>query len=208
MRVPPAEFLKLNLKVHSILSGVSLHDVTAVDLPGGGAGRTISDVRALLTACDAKAANPATRFLFKLRLAIGRAFAWDADSHTLPEASYLDQVGDDIKKASVVAPGTLEGPFQLLYVLENESLSEIQNATVHAFICAVLAAPPQGYRLYWGVYVIPVSRLSFLYLGIIEPFRRFIVYPDIFRRIRRAWENRYRIQADEPDISSRPASLS
>jgi len=191
MRVPPGEFLKLNLKVHSILSGVPLHDVSAVDLPMGGAGRTISDVRTLLAADKTMSANPATRFLFKLRFALGKVFGWDSDSHLLQQASYIHKLTDDVTKASVVQPGTLEEPFRVLYVLEKESLAEVQNATVHAFICAALIPAPKGYRLYWAVYVIPVSRLSFVYLGIIEPFRRFIVYPDIFRRIRKAWEHRY-----------------
>jgi hypothetical protein len=43
-----------------------------------------------------------------------------------------------------------------------------------------------GYRLYWGVYVIPVSWLTRPYLLAIEPFRR-ILYPAMLRRIRRAW---------------------
>ena len=47
------------------------------------------------------------------------------------------------------------------------------------------------YRLYGGVYVQPVSRLTPLYMALIDPFRRFIVYPAVLRRIRRAWEERY-----------------
>jgi hypothetical protein len=44
MRVPRVQFRGLDLEVHAILSDVPLHDVSLVDLPGGGAGRTISDV--------------------------------------------------------------------------------------------------------------------------------------------------------------------
>ena len=40
---------------------------------------------------------------------------------------------------------------------------------------------------YWAVYVRPVSWLTRPYLIAIEPFRRFIVYPALLRRIRRAW---------------------
>jgi hypothetical protein len=36
MRVPREQFRRLSLEVHGILSDVPLHDVTAVDLPGGG----------------------------------------------------------------------------------------------------------------------------------------------------------------------------
>jgi hypothetical protein len=44
-----------------------------------------------------------------------------------------------------------------------------------------------GYRLYLAVYVLPVSWLTRPYLITIEPFQRFILYPAMLRRIRRAW---------------------
>jgi hypothetical protein len=30
-----------------------------------------------------------------------------------------------------------------------------------------------------------------IYMALIEPFRRFIVYPALLRRLRRAWSERY-----------------
>ncbi|AGP39930.1 hypothetical protein BE04_16170 [Sorangium cellulosum] len=48
MRISPQECTDLDLEVHRVLRGVPLNDVSAVDLPGGGAARTIDDVRALL----------------------------------------------------------------------------------------------------------------------------------------------------------------
>src|SRR5207244_4290155 len=50
MRVPPAEFLALDLDVHALLKDVPLRDVSVVDLPDGGDDRTIADVRRLLEA--------------------------------------------------------------------------------------------------------------------------------------------------------------
>jgi hypothetical protein len=50
-----------------------------------------------------------------------------------------------------------------------------------------LAATEAGYRLYWAVYVLPVSWITRPYLLLIEPFRRFLLYPAMARRIRRAW---------------------
>jgi Protein of unknown function (DUF2867) len=85
-----------------------------------------------------------------------------------------------------------------LYVLERESLAEVRNATVHAFLASVLTATPGGYRLYWAVSVHPVSRLTLLSMALIEPFHRCLVYPAIFRRIRRAWEERYTRSLDPP----------
>jgi hypothetical protein len=38
----------------------------------------------------------------------------------------------------------------------------------------------------------PSSWLTPVYMALIEPFRRFIVYPAMLGRVRRAWTARYR----------------
>jgi hypothetical protein len=191
VRVDRAEFRELPLEAHALLADVPLRDVSATDLPGGGAGRTIGDVRALTPTPGSAASSPVTRALFGLRLWLGRLFRWDRPEHDRAKDSYLARVSEALRSRSVPTPGTMEGGFRLLYQLEAESLAEIRNATVHAFLCVSLRARPGGYRLYWGVYVKPTSRLTPLYLAIIEPFRRFLVYPALFRQLRRAWKARY-----------------
>lgn len=181
----------LPLDVHDILKDVPLRDVTAVDLPSGGAGRTLSDVRALIPTGELLGASPLARALFALRLWLGRVFAWDRSEHDRPQMSYLSRVTPALRARSLIQPGTMEGGFRLLYLLGQESLAEIRNATVHAFLCAALCEQSGGYRLYWAVYVKPVSWLTPVYMTLIEPFRRFIVYPAILGRLRRAWTARY-----------------
>lgn len=191
MRVPAAQFRSIELEVHDILSDVPLSDVTAVDLPAGGPGRTISDVRALMAHGNGMTANPVVQFLLKLRFALGRLFGWDSDTHAHPETSYVHRLGGDIKRRSIVLPGSPDGLFRTLYVLERESLAEIRNATAHAFLSSALVATPLGYRMYLAVYVQPVSSLTPLYMAVIEPFRRWIVYPAMMRTIRQRWGERY-----------------
>jgi hypothetical protein len=71
MRVPPDEYLHLRLRAHELLRDVPLYDVSAVDLPGGGTGRTVADLRAL----DAAAApSRLAKALFGLRFFLGRVF--------------------------------------------------------------------------------------------------------------------------------------
>jgi hypothetical protein len=190
MRVDVAQFRKLPLEVHAILENVPLKDVSAVDLPGGGPGQTLSDVRALISTRDLLGANPVARALFAFRLWLGRVFGWDRPRHDPPQSSFLSRVAPALQERSLVQPGTMEGGFRLLYLIEKESLAEIRNATVHAFLCAALCERPDGYRLYWAVYVKPMSWLTPLYMALIEPFRRFIVYPAMLGRIRRAWTAR------------------
>lgn len=194
MRVPREEFRSLGLEVHGLLSDVPLHDVSAIDLPGGGAGRTISDVRSLIAGQNLRAVNPAVRVLVALRARVGRLFGWDSEIHKIHnhlDTSYIRRLSPDVKRRSALVPGSQDGRLHLLYVLEREWLAEFRNATVHALFAVALTETLVGYRLYWGVYVQPVSRLTPLYMALIDPFRRFIVYPAVLRRIRRAWAERY-----------------
>lgn len=191
MRVDVAQFRTLPLEVHAILGDLSPRDVSAVDLPLGGTGRTISDVRALIAPGDLMSASPLARALFAFRLWLGRVFGWDRPRHDPPGTSYLSRVPAALQARSVVPPGTVERGFRLLYVVGQEALVENRNATVHAFLCAALHERPGGYRLYWAVYVKPLSWLTPVYMALIEPFRRFIVYPAMLRRVRDAWTARY-----------------
>jgi hypothetical protein len=183
MRAPPAEYLSLRLRAHELLHDVPLYDVSVVDLPGGGAGRSVADVRAVESAA---APSPIANVLYSVRRFLGRVFGWDR-AQLRPEESLLSRMSERDRRDSEITPGTPVGPFLLLYQFPNEALSETRNATVHGYVCTALARTATGYRLYWGVYVLPVSWLTRPYLIAIEPFRRFILYPAMLRRIRRAW---------------------
>ena len=135
--------------------------------------------------------GPLVRALFSFRALVGRVLGWDRAVDSNQEHSYLHRLSAEQRTRSLVTPGTPDGPFRLLYVFENELLGEVRNAAVHAFSCMALHPAPQGYRLYWAVYVKPVSILTPFYMGLIEPFRRFIVYPTILRRLRASWAEHY-----------------
>jgi hypothetical protein len=181
--------MRLPLRVHSFLADVPLRDVSAIDLVGGGPARKVADVRALLSS-GAASANGVTKFLFSVRRALGRLFRWDD-----PVDEYGDSFDSRLTAADLAMSqrprGISDGEFCSLYEFERESLSEVRNATVHAFLCTALVGRGQGYRLYFAVYVRPVSWLTAPYMAAIEPFRRFIVYPAMMRRIRAEWARRY-----------------
>jgi len=187
MRIPRAEYEAIDLRAHSLLADVPLHDVWATDLAGGRAGRTMADLRALLATENLVGANAAVKILFALRGFMGRVFGWDAEPAEVPPDSFLAGLSDDDRESSLVAPGTPDGPFRVLFVSSRESISEIQNPTVHAFSVFVLLERESGYRFYWGIYVQPVGRITSWYMALIDPFRRFIIYPAILRYIRNAW---------------------
>jgi hypothetical protein len=199
MRCDPAEFRALPLEVHALLEDVPLRDVSAMNLPGGGPSRTIAEVRALIGEDGpGQAGGWLTRTLFRLRVGLGQVFGWDRPAPPEVEArtSYRRRLAPDLVMRSQVVPGTPDGFFRVMYVLDREMLVEARNATVHAFLASVLVPQPPdggggGYRLYWAVYVRKTSWLTPLYMALIEPFRRFIVYPSLFRRVRDSWRIRY-----------------
>jgi len=183
MRVPPAEFLALDLDAHALLKDIPLRDVSAVDLPDGGDDRTIADVRRLLEA--ARRRPPlAVRALVGLRRFLGWLFHWDDEP---PEPAYASRLSDDQRRRSLSPSGAVSGPLRLLYEFPYEMVGEARNATVHAFSCMALRRRPGGYRLYWAIYVENVSAFTPLYMAAIEPFRRFVVYPATLASIRAAW---------------------
>jgi hypothetical protein len=191
MRVKAADFQKLNLRCHALLSDAPLHDVWAIPLNGGGPGRSIQDARAILFGNRRPPTNLAVRGLFALRFGLGRAFGWDDERHDPLGASYVHRLAEADRSQSQVAPGTREGPFRVLYVLGNEALSELRNATVHAFLALALTPSPGGYTLYLAVYVKPVNQFTTLYMALIDPFRRLVVYPALGRHVQQRWSRTY-----------------
>jgi uncharacterized protein DUF2867 len=190
MRIDPSEFRARPLRVHALLRDVPLKDVWAIRLPGGGAGRTVQDLRAVMVA--GRAAAPAVvQGLFRLRGCIGALFRWDDRRPVWSAESYADRLSPADRAASLAAPGTPDGPFNLLYRFEDEQLSELRNATVHAFASLSIRPMPGGYLAYLGVFVRPVHRFTRLYMTAIAPFRRLIVYPAIIREMQSVWVERY-----------------
>jgi hypothetical protein len=187
VRASPTEYLTLELRAHDLLQHVPLYDVSVVELPGGGAGRSIADVRALDSAAPPSRIASA---LYGLRHLLGRVFRWD-DVRIETKYSLAGLLSERDRSESEVPAGTADGPFRVLYRFRNEQLSEIRNATVQGYVCTALIPTATGYRLFLAVYVLPVSWLTRPYLLAIEPFRRFLLYPAVLRRIRRAWCEKY-----------------
>ena len=188
MRVNPDEYRRLPLEAHRVLERIPLRDVSAVDLPGGGEGRTLGDVHALLGSEDLLLANAATAALVRLRFAVGGVLGWDGE-HVSRTVDVV--VPPELAARSRIAPGAKDGLFTVLYAVDREEVRELVNATAHVCLASALVPRGDGYRLLWAVHVRNVSRLTPVYLAAIEPFRRLVVYPSMLGRIRKAWIRRY-----------------
>src|SRR5262245_64628096 len=176
MRLDRGEFPARPLGGHALLHDVPLEDAWAVPLSGGAAGRTIQDVRATMVA-GFGAAPAVVQGLFWLRTRIGALFGWDRQRGAWSAESYMDRLSPADRARSLVAPGTPDGHFRLLYQFEDEQLSELRNSTVHAFMSLSMRPAPDGYLAYLGVFVRPVSRCTGLYRAGVTRFRRQDVFP-------------------------------
>jgi hypothetical protein len=191
MQVDPAEFRALDLRCHSLLADVPIHDVWGIPLSGGGSERTIEDALAVSPLRRGPSPNVVVRGLFAIRRTAGQLLGWDDSRHVSADASYVHRLTDDDRARSSVRPGTAEGAFRLLYVFPHEAVAEIRNATVHAFLVLALSSRPDGHMLYWAIYVKPVGALTGLYMALIDPFRRWIVYPALIAEMQDAWARAY-----------------
>jgi hypothetical protein len=201
-RVSTQEFEQLPLRVHTFMAGVPLHDVWSVDLPRWRSGVTLDEF--LRTASNGKldtcgcskssslfTSSPLVRMLLDIRLFVGRFFGWDRDPPAITWETFATRLTDTDHSRSLVAPGTRDGFFRLVYRFENEQLLELINQTAHAAALSTLVETPTAYRFYFGVYVRSVSRFTPFYMTLIDPFRKLIVYPSLLRSVRARWNQTF-----------------
>ena len=192
MRVNASEFRALRLRAHEFLSDVPLHDVWRIRLQGGGAGRTVRDALDLFVDVEGVALNPAARVLLALRSVLGRVFGWDRELPTAPERSYVNRLSAKDRARSLDVPASKRGFWTTVYTFDREALGEVINRTVHAFLLFALEPAQSGYTLYWAIYVKPVNRFTPLYMALIDPFRRRLIYPALIRRSETTWRSRWK----------------
>ena len=187
-QVSTQEFERLPLRVHSFLAGVPLHDVWSIDLPRWRAGVTLDEFlrtarNGELDTCGCSKSSslftpsPLGRVLLDIRLFVGRFFGWDNEPAATDWKTFATRLTDTDHLRSLAEAGTRDGFFRVVYRFENEQLVELINRTVHAAALSALVETATAYRFYLGIYVRSVSRFTPLYLALIDPFRKLIVYP-------------------------------
>ena len=171
-----------------------MHDVWAFRLRGG-EGRTLLDFQALLSSERMQRVNPVVGGLFKLRFTLGKLFGWDDEKRKDTPSSYVHRLTEDDRIQSLDEPGSasrVSGPLSMrwppvIYAFENEYLFEIINVTGDHFLLMAMETASEGYTVYWAVYTKRTSWLTPLYMALIDPFRRVLVYPAIINRLERTW---------------------
>jgi Protein of unknown function (DUF2867) len=186
-QISRAEFERVPLRAHAFMQGIPLHDVWAVDL-----GRTREPITLAEFLRQSRGAiatrSPAASALLRLRFFIGRIAGWDREPAGGTVETFAGRLTSEDRARTLVAPGTPDGHFRILYRFENEQLTEIANRTVHAAALSALVETEHGYRFYFAVYVRSVGPMTPVYMALIDPFRKLIVYPSLLRNVRASWE--------------------
>jgi hypothetical protein len=185
-QISQREFERLPLRVHEFLAGVPLHDVWAIDLPRIRAGITLDE---FLRAAGALplTPSPVVRALLSIRFFVGGLLGWDRERNTPAREAFATRLTAADRSRSLAPAGTREGPFRMVYRFENEQLLELINRTAHAAALSALVDMGNAYRFYFGVYVGSVGRLTPVYMALIDPVRKWIVYPSLLRSVRATW---------------------
>ncbi len=192
MQISKTEFQRKELRVHALLADVPLSDVWVFRLSAGNGEHKLRDFRELWSEDRIKDLGPVVEQLFKLRNALGDLFSWDNEENRITVSSYAKGLTKNELEHSRVQPGTpVMGSFHALYEFENEALDEIINATVHVFSLMAMEKTAEGYTVYWAIYVKNTSRITPIYMALIEPFRKLLVYPAIIKKLELVWESKY-----------------
>jgi len=199
-QITEQEYLARPLRVHSFLNDIALHDVWVVDLPAVTGRATLQEFRRRTKSRNlvGKTSLP-VRALFGLRFFLGRIFGWDREPARNMPAYFAARLTAEDRERSIVPAGTPEKFFRMVYSFENETLVEVINRTIHAALLSALEETPQGYRFYFAVYVRELSWVSRAYMALIDPFRKWLVYPAILKQVQREWT-----QAFSPEVVAGP----
>jgi hypothetical protein len=168
--------------------------VDAWALPAEGTLEDFAQLGEIFAELDRDTGSRASRFLFALRKWLGQRFGWDEETNTLPipgckETSLRERLPPDLPAETDDAVGRT--PFRPIYRTSDEWALELSNSTVHAILHFGLVPQTEGsYRGQMGVYVKHRGWFGRLYMALIAPFRHYIVYPALMRRIERAWQAR------------------
>ena len=201
-KVSTQEFERLPLRVHTFLAGVPLHDVWSVDLPRWRAGVTLDDFLRTANNCTLDTcgcsnssslftSSPLVRMPLDIRFFVGRFFGWDHEPAATAWTTFATRLTDTDHSRSLLAAGTPDGFFRVVYQFENEQLVELINGTAHAAALSSLVETVAGYRFYFAIYVRSVSRLTPFYMALIDPFRKLIVYPSLLHSVLARWNQAF-----------------
>jgi Protein of unknown function (DUF2867) len=198
IKISPQQHLKHPWQVHALCADFELEDVWRVPVELG-AQHSLQIFMDQFKKTEAQLLKKgAAGWLFKLRLALGKLFGWDAHPDPNREGSirlrYAQQQG--LTVLQLPHPGS--GSFVPVYQLENEFLSEIENDTVHATLhFGRVPLRENVWGIQMAVQVKPKGWFGKGYMLLIKPFRLWVVYPAMMRSASKMWKQFLASQSQE-----------
>ena len=191
MMVPNARHFDQTWVVHSLNQGFELEDVWEFPIKAGPQHNLEQFRECFQRVFERLETEGISGFLFRLRFFLGQIFGWDKQ----PPIRNIMRAGSLRERYVVSGHGHLPDPetgdrlpFEWVYRLPDEYLSEIDNKTCHAALHLGWVPLGEGrYTVRMAVYVKPHGRLGRFYMALIKPFRRWIVYPAMMRLAAREW---------------------
>ena len=193
-RIPTSDHASLPWRINEIAPDFELIDAWL--LPTEGTLEEFADLCAIFSKMDPSAdrGSGPSRLLFALRDWIGKRMGWDEEVNSLPIPGHTETTLRDRLPEGLAAEAnetTEDFPFAPVFRTADEWAVELSNSTVHAVLHLGWVEQQGGrYRGQMGVYVKTRGRLGPLYMAAIAPFRHYIVYPAMMRRIGAAWQAR------------------
>lgn len=178
-------------RIHELTPDFRVEDVW--ELPGTGDRDDLRRVIKSFASGDTSGDSSAVvRALFAIRWKLGELFGWDRPDDGL--GARVPTLRDRLPEDLLAAPAGPEFdslPFRSLYLLADEWAAEIANRTVHAVLHVGLVPDGSGgFTTQMAVLVKPNGLFGNAYMAAIKPFRLWIVYPAMIRRIERELHDR------------------
>jgi uncharacterized protein DUF2867 len=192
------------LRVHSFLAGIPLRTLERVELPGGREGMTIEEISGVVGFGGEveMEVGPVTQALFSLRTLIGRILRWDEAKELVESVSFISRLNKEDRACSFIVPGKPVGISRILYQFQNETLGEIINRAVHCFWLMATERTANGYALWFAVYVKKLNWFTPIYMALISPLVKWIIYPAMLNGVRRRWEKTFPAGAGGQSIAA------
>jgi len=186
-RISPEDFAKRDFRVNNLLADVPLHDAWAVDLKGHPS-PTLEDLATAYRGGSPFQATPAVLGLGLLRGVAGFVLGWDDPQWSDVNASFVHRLSESDRRGSTTEPGTILGIWRVLYAFPREGVVETINGTAHVAVAATIGEGPTGPRLFLSFRVREVNWTTPFYMRLIDPARRYFVYPFLLRQFAHTWE--------------------
>ncbi len=188
-----SDFNKLSIKAHQFLADVPIHSLDFIELKGGRKGMLMDEIYRIIGLNQAEEYKFGfiTDFLFWLRGQIGKILKWDNVPELVNANSWIKKLTQEEREKSLIPTGKVESINTILYCYEKEIMFEIVNRTVHCFWVLAAVEKAGGYDLYVAIYVKKLNWRTPIYMTLVSPILKWVIYPAVKKNIKRNWEARF-----------------